>query len=129
MLLNVIFSPFPPSLSFFSSSLPSPHSISFFSNLPTLGEFHGPCDLPPYPTLLPNHINSIEQVDSTAEKKETKIHCALLRCQAECKNAEYRQTSSVAYPELMWSLGTTLLQHLCNTQTYEGRKTHPKNTG
>ena len=96
MLLNVIFSPFPQPLSFFSSCLPSLHSISFFSNPPTLGEFHGHCDLPPNPTLLPNHINLIEQVDST-EEKETKIHGAPWRCQVECKNAEYRQTSSVAH--------------------------------
>ena len=96
MLLNVIFSPFPQPLSFFSSCLPSLHSISFFSNPPTLGEFHGHCDLPPNPTLLPNHINLIEQVDST-EEKETKIHVAPWRCQVECKNAEYRQTSSVAH--------------------------------
>ena len=130
MLLNVIFSPFPQPLSFFSSCLPSLHSISFFSNPPTLGEFHGHCDLPPNPTLLPNHINLIEQVDST-EEKETKIHVAPWRCQVECKNAEYRQTSSVAHessceawePSYCYSTSVTadLLRQKNTSQEYRVR--------
>lgn len=86
VLLNVIFSPyFPPTLlSFFSFSLPSPLLLFLFP--PTLPHVVSDTvtvtSLHQIATLFPNHINSIEQVDSAAERKETKIHWAPPRRQA-----------------------------------------------